>query len=258
MGARQDYIKHREQQATYEREWRRRIYLALRRQKAPFIRVMNEKGLTEAWANMNRLIRPEPLAKVMERMYRAIAPIEAEKFYRANVNRKSGSMGFSQDWINSLDAWLQTFLYDMIRNMTDTSKRQIINIINEGLQDGDGYDIIIERIVGTGAADKRRAALIARTESNRAMGWAKYEAASKLPYPSVLMWISGRDNRTRGTLPDQKADHKDLNGKKTDFGTPFRDSRNNDLMLFPGDLSLGARAASTCNCRCTISARRKE
>ena len=236
-------------------EWRRRIYIALRRQKGPFIRKAREEGLLIAWYQIDGLIVPDPIVSVMERMYRAIVPTEAEAFYRANVDQKSGRMGFSHEWIDSLDEWLKSFLYDLIGNMTDYTKRIILNHINAGLAAGDGYDVIIKKIVDTGL-DKVRAENIARTESNRAMGWAKWDSAGKLPYAVQLMWIASRDKRTRGTDSKDKADHFHLNGQKTPFGTPFVDPRSGAKMNFPGDVSMGAGAADVCNCRCTISARR--
>jgi len=108
--------------------------------------------------------------------------------------------------------------------------------------------------------DKVRAAAIARTESNRAMGWAKYDSISKLPYPADVVWISARDKRTRGAEGDDKADHYDMakaNGA-IPYMQPFIDPVSGAKLLFPGDVSLGAAAVDTVNCRCTIAARRRD
>ena len=262
MTINQQRREHLRKQAAYEMEWRRRIFVALRRQKAPLINYAKGNLLFMAYVDagllpslLNQYITDDAIVSVMERMYRSIVPEEAEIAYRGYLNQKSGRMGFSHAWIDSLDEWLKSFLYDLISNMTEYTKRIIINQINEGVANGDSYDRIIERITATGI-DKVRAANIARTEANRAMGWAKWDAAGKLPYPVELRWIAARDKRTRGADADDKADHFHLNGMRTKFGTPFVDPRTGANMNFPGDVSMGAGAGDVCNCRCTVATKR--
>jgi len=246
--------QHIRQQAAFEMEWRAKVFYALRRQKAPFLKVAREDGLIIAWSRIEELISREPLEKVLRRLYADVVPTTAETFYRSNVNQKRFS--FSFDWLVDMTRWLTTFAGDMITDMTNYTKKNIVQIISNGINDGDGYDQIIDRINSTGL-DRVRAAAIARTETNRGMGWAKYEAIGKLPYPANVVWIASRDNRTRGYDGKGKADHFHMNGNIVPYGQPFTDPRNGDQLNFPGDVSLGAGPASVCNCRCSIASRRR-
>ena len=248
-------VRHLQQQKAYEVFWRGKIMWALRKQKAPLIKAAKEQGLLSAYTGMDQLIKPDAITNVLERMYKGIVPKEAETYYREALQTKG--MGFSFNWLASLQDWLNSFLYDMITNMTEYTKRTILKIIAQGLEDGISYDDIIKQIEATGL-DKVRAAAIARTESNRAMGWAKYDSISKLPYPADVVWIAARDKRTRGAEGDDKADHYHMQGLKVQYMQPFTDPRSGSQLLFPGDVSLGAGATDTVNCRCTIAARRRD
>jgi len=248
-------VAHLQQQQAYEVFWRAKIMWALRKQKAPVIKAAKEHGLLSAYVGIEQLIKADPITAVLERMYKNIVPKEAEAYYKQNLQSKG--MGFSHNWLASLQDWLDSFLYDLITNMTAYTKKTTLNIISKGLESGISYDDIIKQIEATGL-DKVRAAAIARTESNRAMGWAKYDSISKLPYPADVVWISARDKRTRGAEGDDKADHFHMMGLKTEYMQPFTDPKSGAQLLFPGDVSLGAGAGDVVNCRCTIAARRRD
>lgn len=250
--ARQEHLR---QQAAYELYWRNRIFIAIRKQKKPLIQSIKANGLLSAYAGINLLIKPDEVQKVLTRLYEGIVPVEAEKAYKQYLQQKAG-FGYSQSWMDSLKEWLNSFLYDMITRITDTTKRLILDIIAKGIEAGDSYDDIINQISATGF-DRTRAATIARTETNRAMGWAKYDAIGKLPYPADVVWIAARDKRTRGADGDDKADHYHMMGQKVAYMQPFTDPRSGAQLLFPGDVSMGAAAKDVCNCRCTIASRRR-
>jgi hypothetical protein len=254
---REEYRSHHRKQLAYEQEYRAKALWALRAQKAPFIKMAKEKDPLTAMMNIDTLIRPEPLTKFYERLYSAIALKEAKEYYKQQIQVKETMLGFgiSDTWLAALQEWLRTWLALQITQMTDYTKRILLAIISEGLQNGDSYDEMIDKMQATGL-DRVRAANIARTETNRALGWAKYDALGKLPYPVRVIWIAARDKRTRGAEPNDKADHFDLNGQMQEYNQPFTDIRSGAKMLFPGDVSLGAGAGDVCNCRCTIGSKR--
>lgn len=265
---REEYENHHRKQLAYEQEYRAKALWALRAQKQPFIKMAKERDPLTAMVNIDMLIRPEPLTKFYERLYSAIAPKEAKEYYKQLLGQKSGQQfgqlltketmlgfGISDTWLAALQEWLRTWLALQITQMTDYTKRILLAIISEGLQNGYSYDEMIDKMQATGL-DRVRAANIARTETNRALGWAKYDALGKLPYPVRVIWIAARDKRTRGAEPNDKADHFDLNGQMQEYNQPFTDMRSGAKMLFPGDVSLGAGAGDVCNCRCTIGSKR--
>lgn len=99
-------------------------------------------------------------------------------------------------------------------------------------------------------AINNRAITIARTESLSAMNKARLEAfrqgleqAGIDPSRASKQWISSRDPRVR----DQ---HVTLDGQVVPVDQPFV-APNGDLLLTPGDRSLGASASNLVNCRCS-------
>ena len=248
--------EHIERQRRIEAEWRNRIFWALRRSKRPFFDMIKQSGLPMANAIGPAIIDPVPIRRVLERLYRDVASNEAARQYNEGIKVKEFSFGAAPSWLADINAWFSTFITNLTSDITTTTWKYITDIINKGLTNGDGYDKIIEALRATGQ-DKRRAALIARTESNKSMGWAAYQAAGKLPYPVVLVWIAANDRRTRGSNPNDKADHRHLDGKRVDYGTPFQDPISKALMLYTGDTTNGAGPGDVCNCRCTIATRKK-
>ena len=206
------------------------------------------------------IIDPVPIRKVLERLYKTVAGNEAARQDTLGIQVKEFSFGAAPSWLAAIEQWFSTFITNLTDDITGTTWKYITDIINKGLTNGDGYDKIIEALRATGQ-DKRRAALIARTESNKSMGWAAYQAAGKLPYPKVLVWIAAKDKRTRGSNPNDKSDHRHMDGQRVDYGTPFIDPVSKAAMLYPGDTTqpepYTAGPGDVCNCRCTISTRRK-
>ena len=245
---------HLQRQATNERVWTPRIRKVLKAQLAAFVEAARANSLPVAQAQIGGIIDPAPLREVVKQMALYVGSQEAERFYRVNIKTKAG-FGFSIDWLADVEAWLLTFLEPLITRMNRTSIDLILNQINAGLKNGDSYDEIIKEIQSSGWP-KVRAAVIARTETNRAMAFGKYASVGKLPYKANLVWIAATDKRTRGADGEDKSDHFRMRGITTPYGVPFIDPRSGANLLFPGDTSLGAKAGDVINCRCTIAARR--
>lgn len=218
--------------------------------------MIERAGLPLANAIGPSVIDKQPIRRILERLYKEVASTEAAASYNAGLQVKRIGFGASAAWLAMIEEWFSTFIENLTMDITSTTWKYITAIINRGLQDGKSYPDIIRELQASGQ-DKRRAALIARTETNKSLGWAKYQAAGKLPYPVTLVWVSATDKRTRGTNPKDKADHRHLDGKRTDYGVPFTDPRSGAQMLYPGDTTNGAGPWDVCNCRCTILSRRK-
>lgn len=248
--------EHIAQQKRLEAEWRNKVFWALRKSKKPFFDMIERAGLPMANAIGPSIIDQVPIRKVLERLYKDVASKGAATAYNEGINQKAIGFGASAAWLAMIEEWFSTFIENLTADINNTTWKYITQIINKGLQDGDSYDIIIRNLYAT-IQDKRRAALIARTETNKSLGWAKYTAAGKLPYPVTLVWVSATDRRTRGTDAKDKADHRHMDGMTRDYGVPFVDPRSGANMLFPGDTSNGAGPGDVCFCRCTLISRRK-
>lgn len=245
--------EHLAQARAYEMKWRPKVFYALRKQKKPIIDKAKADGVLNALLNIDYAIKPDHIADVLKRMYYDVIPKVGAQYL--NEFSKKGVFDISPEWIATIDEFMKGFFLSMVEDMTEYTKRILRTIIMDGLNNADSYDEIIKRLEDTGI-DKTRASAIARTETNRSMGYAKYDAIGKLPYAANVVWIAARDNRTRGAEGDDKADHYHLNGQTVPFGTPFTDTRSGAKMLYPGDVTLGATAADVVNCRCTIGSKR--
>lgn len=95
-----------------------------------------------------------------------------------------------------------------------------------------------------------RGQTIARTEAVRAFNAGRFEAIAQniedglYPIGAVkLEWRSTQDRRTRDT-------HRAMNGTKIQLGGVFV-FPDGSRLRYPADISLGASAAETINCRCS-------
>jgi hypothetical protein len=220
--------------------------------------MINRGGLPMAYAIGPTIIDPVPIRKVLERLYKNVASKEAATAYNQGIQTKAIGFGSSAAWLALIEEWFSTFVTKLSEDINSTTWKYITEIINKGIQEGESYDNIIRRLMAT-IQDKRRASLIARTETNKSLGWAKYQAAGKINqlYPVNLVWVSATDKRTRGTDSKDKADHRHMDGKMVAYGVPFVDPRSRAAMLYPGDTTNGAGPGDVCNCRCTLTTRRR-
>ncbi|MES0071930.1 phage minor head protein [Mesorhizobium sp. M0058] len=99
-----------------------------------------------------------------------------------------------------------------------------------------------------------RGEMIGRTEATQAVGAAQREAfeqvidTAKLDRDVVTqVWLATHDSRTREA-------HLEMDGQETGFDEPFT-SPSGALLMFPGDMSLGAGPEDTIGCRCVVITR---
>lgn len=128
-------------------------------------------------------------------------------------------------------------------DISETTKRQIMTMVAMGRRDGLGQDAIARMISGRIATVSRaRSAVIARTETHSAAGFANHEAAVDTGLPLDKEWISAADERTR-------EDHSAADGQTVHIHEPF--SVGGESLAFPGDPS--GSAEMIINCRCVES-----
>ncbi|WP_293180352.1 hypothetical protein [Oceanithermus sp.] len=65
-------------------------------------------------------------------------------------------------------------------------------------------------------------------------------------------WVATKDARVRGRRKRDRHDHLHLDGVTVHVNEAFRDPRSGEMLMFPGDTSLGAGAGAVVNCRCTL------
>ena len=145
----------------------------------------------------------------------------------------------------SMDEWIQTL---MGINITYISHETLVIVRAIFRESNNDPVLFMERLRASGLFGSVRARRIAVTETTSGINSAMHEASRRVSFGRKMetVWrTTGRIN-VRGT-------HQQMNGKSVPFGTPFEVPRKDggtDLMMYPGDSSLGASAANVVNCHC--------
>jgi flagellar biosynthesis/type III secretory pathway protein FliH len=147
-------------------------------------------------------------------------------------------------WLGEVRNWIENVVAEKVTQITDTTKKEIKQQIQEGFEEGDSTVEIARRIRKQYEDFTfRRAMLIARTEVVAASNAGSHFAAEQTGLDYERVWLSSRDERVRD-------DHADMDGQRRGKNEPF-EAPDGSLLMFPGDTSLGAAASQTVMCRCT-------
>lgn len=124
-----------------------------------------------------------------------------------------------------------------------------------GLEDGDSTRDLTKRVqVALGGYARAGAERVARTEATGAMNFGGHRARIDADV-EFKEWLSTIDRRTRpgysikGRGKRGRFDHRRPNGQIQRNGSAFLVS--GQLLMYPGDTSLGASAGNVIACRCT-------
>lgn len=161
--------------------------------------------------------------------------------------------------------FIQRFGALKVQQIIDTTRDQLVKLIDKGVRDGLGQEGIAKAITeAIPAFSRTRARLIARTETHTAAMYSSEATAKTSPFPMNKRWISVYDARTRdfgeGDGEADYANHRIMHevtvGPDELFSVPRspRIGGGFDLMTGPGDPA--APAYQVCNCRCAIIYRR--
>jgi HK97 family phage portal protein len=137
-----------------------------------------------------------------------------------------------------------------IANITATTVKLVRMEIYDGIRLGKSIPEIADAVREMYDTNMTlsRAEMIARTETISTTNFAGQETAKQSGLPLKKEWISTRDGRTRGSDPDDKFNHLDMNGKQQRLSEAYLVS--GEKMMFPGDTSMGASPGNVVNCRC--------
>lgn len=131
----------------------------------------------------------------------------------------------------------------LITDITETTRKNVRQVIDEGIAEGLSERVIAENIraVSPTIADSR-SQTIARTETHGAANLAAEATARASGLEMVREWAASRGNRTRDT-------HRDADGQRVGMGEYFDVGRAK--LRYPGDSSAG-HPEETINCRCAV------
>jgi hypothetical protein len=244
---------HREQERLYFPRFR----AALNRQFRRAAKQYEGQGFFDP-----SIISTEDLEPIYRRLYTINTIREASREWRANVKpalnqvmrRKdiiddlAAFLGFGREgsiiqlWRELLQDFLNVRILTRIRQVNETTRNRIAEVIQEGVNAGLAHRDIARQIREAGKVNRVRAMAISRTEVSTAMNQGKYLAvqSSNLVYDKG--WSAHTDSRTR---PDHLAmldsDMIPLNADFIVGGEP---------MAYPGDPR--GSAANVINCRCSL------
>ena len=182
----------------------------------------------------------EPIATVLQQLYRQVAPLWAASGTVAIRQLKARMpMGFSARIVELMQQYYGIDLLNLSQDITDTTKSQIETVLALAARDGFGFDEIVARLEAP-ELTAARARLIARTEVVAAANAASNIAAKETGLVMDKQWIAARDNRVR-------RHHRTVDNQIVGMDDTF--TVGNSQMQFPGDKAGGV--AEVANCRCT-------
>jgi uncharacterized protein with gpF-like domain len=126
-------------------------------------------------------------------------------------------------------------------------KSKITQEVTSGIVRGDGVNTIaknlMERVPGMERVNAVRAARTAMTTAQNAGRQAGGQQLEELGVVTKKIWVATQDSRTR-------PEHLDASGQEVADNEPFE--VGHEMLMFPGDQSMGASPWNLYNCRCTM------
>ena len=255
MTARQRRIfwnRERNKAVKYINKFQGKFYRALQSDMNAFLEALRD-GEQSARRFVNNLLFSDGVTSAMNQIIREVGV----RYARDNYNglRKEKQFGSSEEWVQMILDYLGTNFYNQgVLQIVKTSRTIMIDILERGNREGWGYfdyaKYISETVPGL---NRNRAETIARTEVGRAIHAGAFVGADKSPFEKQKMWVSAKDNRTRGNPfkgQKDKADHWHMDGQTVDFNAKFVDIRSGSELEHPHDPL--AKAVDVIRCRCTF------
>ena len=191
----------------------------------------------------HQLMGAEMRALWEEAVVEAAALFEGEEFKASDLLTR-----IAADYANA-------FGNSHLQSITDTTQRQIRDLMRGGLAAGQAVDAVYgELFAKIPQMALIRGLLITRTEVHSATQFATWRMALRSSVPLVKIWNSVNDGETRdfGELGAISAfNHRSMDGAVTQLTSPFHVPRligGYEPLMFPGDPT--GSAANVINCRC--------
>lgn len=153
------------------------------------------------------------------------------------------------DVFNTLAAaYVEEYAPMQVANITNTTRKQIAEVIGTGLREGRTIPEIAAAVRTKGEEFAgRRAIVIARTETLGASSAGGHLMAKATGIPMQKEWLSTRDGRTRSIPRGDAFDHTVVDGQKRMLDERYDVS--GEKLLFPGDPT--GSVGNIIQCRCT-------
>lgn len=235
---------------AFERAYVPLIYKALDGQLTEAADYLKLYGERELRARLERMVFVQDLAIIIRSLWTRVGLHYANKTLKEiNRSEKKAGFGFDEKWVRAiLDYFYRVLLNKAVLPISQTTKEQILSILDRGEREGWGIDRMAFELKNSDIT-LWRARLIVRTEIAMAQHHGKNLGKEESSFETKEEWISAEDARTRHS-------HREIDGKQIKEGDKFKVARYSghrlagyDLMTGPGDPT--AHAENICNCRCT-------
>lgn len=254
-------LKHIRRMKLFERQFLRSVVTALHTQIQPMVSVLRSKGIDAAINSLDALQINIHLSQPIIEIYKTVGLYFANKTIHdinQSIKEQKAGFGFNDEFLSEILKYFQKYLLNqVVLPISETTKQQILTIIQQGVKNGWGADRIAFALESSDLL-LWRARLIVRTEANKAMNYGHRLGESKTEWESEKIWIDAKDFRERPS-------HRLIGGTRLAFtdrflvpvykGTKPPMQIGVDLMTGPGDNH--AHAGNICNCRCTLAFRAK-
>lgn len=210
------------------------------------INLMNKKDHLETLAGQikNTLDNADNVAenymnKMAVNVYKTNYNFEAEKFKFALIDNTSAAKILNKDVVGLFEK--ANFREGKIRDVHELRKALATSLLK-----GEGINDIAKRIKPIVERSMSDSIRIARTETTRVQNAARIDVGKhgeELGFTMMKEWVATNDDRTRD-------EHNEADGQQVPVNEPF--IVGGEKMMYPADLSMGASAWNTINCRCTM------
>lgn len=163
------------------------------------------------------------------------------------------------------DMFVERYGAAKVARIFDTTRRQLLQLVLEGQQEGLPIDAIARRMrEAVPQLARLRASTIARTETHAANRFANQAVARESRFPMVKKWAAiTSDSRTRdfgeGDGVIDSHNHRAMDGVRLPLDVPYMvptEFGTKEPLMFPGDPN--GTAGNVINCRCAETYRRAD
>lgn len=238
------YLKLHSEYETYAYPLVKR---ALDDQIKPVLRWLNEDNFDALPAYVDYLLSTVPMKEALQPIYETVG-VSAARFSYDWVQRSAETKDISfmsENWLQQIIDWFLMNAGNKIAGITATTIERIRQVIadatalNLSRREQAKY---IEETLADPEFNRKRALVIARTESTTAANYGIQLGAESSDYVVEKVWIATMDKRTRRS-------HK-VAGMSPAIPINAQFNVGGTLMLFPGDPT--APADEVVNCRCVL------
>lgn len=241
----------------YENKYVGKLAKLIRKQISSFKSQVRRDGLQRAVSTLQHNVYDPAVSVLLQKMYLDATPAFGLFQYRNAimlskvVKKESAAFGFSESWnFSIIDFLSQHLLERAVIPVTDTTRKLIMEVLDQGQQQGWGVERILTELGKVDQMSAYRARRIIRTELGIAANFGTNLAAAEVDFETVEEWITNIDGRERPS-------HKEMDGQVITTGEKFmvkvykgrKPTGAVDQMTGPGDPS--ASPGNIINCRCT-------